>query len=134
MHGSILLSISFIFIVILCNGSKVNSLKCYSCSTSAGDRFCTEDDFDDEKLNAIECKSDADVCVRVLNKSNGNVFRACGTSTSAKNPEITTFGFFPKKNKCITYNANNSSEFAGELFEICSCDFDHSNQKGDMTC
>merc|ERR1712127_306907 len=87
------------------------ALKCYSCSTKNGDTYCAEDVFDGKKVKLMECPNDADVCVRLRQTKDGSIFRSCGTSQSAMNPEKTNFGYVPIKNTCITYNSIKESLF-----------------------
>ena len=63
-----------------------------------------------------------------------SIFRSCGTSSSAKQPEQTHFGFYPLKNRCNKYKAVKESLFPNAEFEICSCAQDLSNSKGEMKC
>jgi hypothetical protein len=135
------LSVFINLIILTSNIDILNGLKCYSCSTSAGDRFCTEDHFDSEHLTVVECPSTADVCVRAIQLNNGNsdskissagsVFRACGTSTASTSREILSLGYYPIKNSCVVRRIGaESANFNNSVFQICSCEGDISNGSG----
>ena len=112
----------------------VEGLQCFSCSTSVGDSYCSEDTFDKHRVPVNECPNHSDVCVRLKKISDGSIFRSCGTSSSAEKPEVTEFGFYPLKNACINYKSNSRSVFPDAEFEVCSCDKNLSNFKGEMKC
>ena len=134
---SILPKLAFICsLVVLLEPNKrvANALTCYSCSTKAGDTFCSEDTFDGKKIAAISCPTDADVCVKITKLSDGSIFRSCGTSSSAAHPELTHFGFYPLKNACTNYKASSDSKYPESEFEICACADDLSNTRGKMKC
>ena len=129
------------FIVIICLVSHTNGLKCYSCSTEAGDPNCSEDGFN-QNLAYVECPPGSDVCVRAIQMSTSNpnnnvgtvVFRSCGTSVKAEKPEITNLGYVPLYNDCIIHKIGKDSIFAGSTFQICSCSKDLGNSKGEIKC
>lgn len=131
MNTTTLLCITLLFIL---NLTRVKCLKCYTCSTKSGDTFCGEDTFDGSKLPTITCPPDADVCVRIRQEKDGSIFRSCGTSSAAKLPEKTHFGFYPLKDRCNKYKSVKEAPFPNVEFEICSCSQDLSNNKGIMKC
>jgi hypothetical protein len=114
-----------------------HALVCYSCSTEAGDSFCSEDNFN-KKLPTVECPIESDVCVRALQltdahaKSGSTVFRSCGSSVNAAKPEITNLGFPPLYNECIVYKVVEKNIYQNSTFQICSCSFDLGNASGEM--
>ena len=128
----------------------VSSLVCYSCSTEAGDSFCSEDSFNN-KLSRVLCPIESDVCVRAIQLNAGNdkvtslgsrvpraavgstVFRSCGSSVSSGKPEITNLGFSPLYNECIVYKVvEKNNIYQNSTFQICSCSFDLGNSNGEM--
>ncbi len=121
-------------LVFLSQTRHARALKCYSCSTKNGDTFCAEDVFNAKNVKVMTCPPDADVCVRLRQKSDGSIFRSCGTSQSAMKPEKTNFGYVPLKDTCINYNSIKESVFPDVEFEMCSCSTDLSNGKGEMKC
>ena len=128
-------SIFSILVIVLTNHYLfAEGLKCYTCSTSVGDSYCSEDTFDKDKVPIIECPDHTDVCVRLKKVADGAIFRSCGTSSSASSPEITDFGFYPLKNSCINYKSSVDSIFPNAEFEVCSCSKDLSNTKGALKC
>lgn len=134
MHKLSFVKLGLLFSIITVLNTKSSvALKCYSCSTKSGDTFCGEDVFNDKNVKVIQCPPDADVCVR-LKQTDGSIFRSCGTSQSAMNPEKINFGYVPLKNTCINYNSIQESVFPDVEFEMCSCSTDLSNGKGDMKC
>ena len=127
-------------LLLLCYAPhSASSLKCYSCSTEAGDSFCSEDNFN-TKLSTVECPIESDVCVRALQlktdargKSSGStVFRSCGSSVNSAKPEITNLGFSPLYNECIVYKVVEKNIYQNSTFQICSCSFDLGNANGEM--
>lgn len=139
----------------------VSCLTCFSCSTEAGDSFCTEDSFNN-KLPSVVCPVESDVCVRAIQLNgdqvdNGNsksptssslsssslrapraavgstVFRSCGSSVRSRKPEITNLGFSPLYNECIVYKVvEKNNIYQNSTFQICSCSFDLGNSNGEM--
>lgn len=133
----ILISCTILFIQL--NQNQVSSLTCYSCSTEAGDSFCSEDNFN-SKLSTVECPIEADVCVRAIqltdthSKSGSTVFRSCGSSIKSSKPEVTNLGFSPLFNECIVYKVVEQNIYQNSTFQICSCSFDLGNSNGEMKC
>ena len=118
----------------------VFSLTCYSCSTEAGDSFCSEDNFN-KRLSTVECPIESDVCVRAIqltdahSKSQGStVFRSCGSSIQSAKPEVTNLGFSPLYNECIVYKVDEQNIYQNSTFQICSCSYDLGNASGEMKC
>lgn len=129
--------------------SQTASLKCYSCSTLVGDRYCTEDNFDPEHVSVLDCPADSDICLRAIQLSDGSregraamllptagsMFRACGTSELAQRRELTSLGVYPIKNSCVVKRiGDNVPYFNNSVFQICSCSGDLSNGRGEMKC
>jgi hypothetical protein len=122
---------------------KSHTLSCYSCSTEAGDPYCTEDNFDENLTTRVECAQADDVCVRAIQLNKGNVdgestqgttvFRSCGSSSKSENPQLTTLGFYPLHNVCIIYKVTEKL-FANSTFQVCSCASELGNNKGEMKC
>ena len=132
---SLVLKLAFLLnVLFMATSPHVQALKCFSCSTKNGDTYCAEDVFNPQNVQVIQCPSDADVCVRLRQKTDGSIFRSCGTSHSATRPEKTNIGYVPLKNTCINYNSIKESVFPDVEFEMCSCSTDLSNGKGDMKC
>ena len=141
----LLLNFTLIILIFINSADLVSSLKCYSCSTRAGDRYCTEDYFDSEHLTVVTCPDSADVCIRAIQINNGNqdqhtsnagsVFRACGTSETARDRELLSIGYYPIKNSCIVKKVGNDVvSFNNSVFQICACEGDLSNGRGEMQC
>ena len=132
-----LMSIVSMFLFALLNIRHTNALKCYSCSTEAGDSFCSEDNFS-KKLPTVACPIEADVCVRAIQLTDAHanpgstVFRSCGSSVKSSRPEITNLGFSPLYNECIVYKVVEKNVYQNSTFQICSCSFDLGNASGEM--
>lgn len=135
--------IGTIFLTFLINQKLIDGLRCYSCGTNSGDRYCHEDTFNSNITYTVDCPANADVCVRAIQISNGNmdektanagaVFRACGSTNSSDPVEELILGYYPQKNKCIVHRVGTeSSLFNNSVFEICSTTRDLGNGKGDM--
>ena len=123
-----------ICVVVAVTRHNALALNCFSCSTKNGDTFCAEDVFKAKNVKVMECPPDADVCVRLLQKSDGSIFRSCGTSQEAMRPEKTNIGYVPHKNRCMNYKSIKESVFPDVEFEMCSCSSDLSNGNGEMRC
>lgn len=119
--------------------NTVDGLSCYSCSTEAGDSFCTEDGFN-KKLTQVKCADHSDVCVRAIQISDSNsnpgraIFRSCGASLKSTKPEVTNLGFSPLYNECILYKILENNVYQNSTFEICSCSNDLGNANGEIKC
>lgn len=136
MSFNFMILVSF-SVLVLIYSSQVFGLKCYSCSSNSGDRFCHEDSFDASKVKQIDCPPGADVCIRAIQKEEDNkagaIFRACGSSERTKNKEILMLGYYPPYNKCVIQKIGPESPlFNSSIFEICATTTELGNGKGEF--
>ncbi|CAF0810237.1 unnamed protein product [Brachionus calyciflorus] len=124
---------------LACAANLVNCLKCYSCSTTAGDRNCHEDSFNASTINVITCPDSADVCVRAMEvydhkgKPGGAIFRSCGSSSKAAKGELLLLDLYPPYNECTAPKSvpSQSKTFNGSYFIVCGVAQDLGNGKGE---
>lgn len=110
MHGWLA---AVVLVLLSSLGEEVTALRCFSCSSNAGDRYCHEDSFNPKITYTVDCPATADVCVRAIQIANGNpdektsnagaVFRSCGSTNQTDPMEELILGYYPPKNKCIVY-------------------------------
>lgn len=128
--------VAFILIIQLIKYSL--SLKCYSCSTLAGDRYCTEDSFNGQRLTVITCPLDNDICVRLIQRNDKNmpsaVIRSCGKSNTKLPVEVSDYGFFASSGTCLTYRGSSKNSLSNSTVTLCSCSKDLGNGKNIENC
>lgn len=125
-----LLLLTFL-IQIFMNYKLTQALKCYSCSTLAGARHCTLDDFNGDAINKVDCTGTNAVCARLMDKTNSSaVVRFCtqqGASIGiCKNEKFRTSG------SCFTYIG--CDNFQNSTIEICLCNKNLSDDKSFENC
>ncbi len=128
-HLLILLISSFII-------HQTNSLKCFSCSTLAGARQCTHDNFEESSNAKLDCPEGSNICTTltvISGKSDGSVLRSCGIASASINETICGGGYFSPSGSCLTYKCTEGS-FAGSDVQVCSCKNNLSNDKNIEDC
>jgi hypothetical protein len=131
--------LKFVIFIFIAQFIQISlSLKCYSCSTLAGDRYCTEDSFDGQRLSIITCPLDNDICVRLIQRNHKNipsaVMRSCGKSNTKLSEDISDHGFFASSGTCLTYRGSSRNSLSNSTVTLCSCSKDLGNGKNTEIC